>query len=161
MNISFFLFCLHIDTILLFKSRFLAGCIIFLTGFILILIAFISCILARNNQTKREKIPISKPIINGKIEQSISSSPVVRIITKESSTETDDYISKKLNKTEELNIETKTNHLILSDGYLEFYQPDAESGLIRPLTIRTDTSKHYTKNVSFNNRFLLPRSVNQ
>ncbi len=122
------------------------------------MITFISCLLARNNQTKRENISISKPTINGKNhEQSISSSPIVRIITKESSTETDDYISKKLNKTEELNIETKTNHLILSDGHLEFYQPDAESGLIRPLTIRTDTPKY----VSFNNRFLLPRSVNQ
>jgi len=116
------------------------------------LISFISCLLARNNQTKREKISILKPTINGKNhEQSISSSPIVRIITKESSTETDDYISKKLNKTEELNIETKTNHLILSDDH------DSESGLIRPLTIRTDIPKY----VSFNNRFLLPRSVNQ
>jgi hypothetical protein len=65
-----------------------------------------------------------------------------------------------VNKTEELNSETKTNHLILSEGYLEFYQPDAESGLIRPLTTRPDTPKHYTKCVSFHNRFLLPRSIN-
>ena len=64
---------------------------------------------------------------------------------------------KSLPKIEEINTETKTNHLILSEGYLEFYQPDAESGLLRPLTLRTDTSKHYKKYVSFHNRFVLPR----
>jgi hypothetical protein len=100
---------------------------------------------------------------NGKIEQSLTP-PVVRIVTKESSTTTDnneEHFSLKMNKTEELNIETKNNQLILSEGYLEFYQPDTESGLIRPLTIRTDTPKNYTKYVSFNNPFLLPRSINQ
>jgi len=50
-----------------------------------------------------------------------------------------------MNKTEEIDFETKTNHLILSEGYLEFYQPDAESGLIRPLSIRKDISPRYTK----------------
>lgn len=139
-----------LDTILLFKSRFLAGCILFLIGFILLLIAFLSCILARTNQKS------SKTTIHNKMEQP---SPIARkITTKETSTETDDYnISTKINKIEEINNDTKTNHLILSEGYLEFYQPDAESGLIRPLRIRSDTPEHYSKDISFHNRFVLPR----
>ena len=180
---SFFI----LDTIVLFKSRFLAGCILILIVFILIVVAFISCILSRNNQTKREKILTLKPVINEAMEkinkpevQQSSLLPAARIIntrsilTKESSTATDDdivykkksndyfmsrkidagHITLKMNKNE-----TDTNHLILSQGYLEFYQPDAKSGLIRPLTIRTDTPKRYTKSVSYHDRFRSPRSL--
>jgi hypothetical protein len=134
---------LFLEIIHLFKSRFIVGCILFLVGFIFLLIIFISCILSKKKQTKEE--------VNN--QQSLSSSGV-RIVTKESATENP-------RKLDGLNAETNSNHLILSEGYLEFYQPDAESGLIRPLTLRKDTPKHYTKYVSFHNRFLSPRSVNQ
>jgi hypothetical protein len=175
------------DAILLLKSRFLAGCILILAGVILILIAFISCFLARNNKTQREKISITKSVINNtntkSIQPSVSSLPNVRtvnnrsILTNELSTATDDdknlngyCISReidgeqfplKTNKIEQINSESKSNHLILSEGYLEFYQPDAESGLIRPLNIQADIPKRHTKYVSSPHRFLLPRPVNQ
>ena len=181
--------CISLDAILLFKSRFLAGCIIIIVGLILLLIAFISCFLARNNKSKREKVLISKPNVK-EIQQKVSSSPpplTVQIVTKnrsiltkESSTATDDDETRtnlngycvtseinteqyplKTNKTTQFDSESKANHLILSEGYLEFYQPDAESGLIRPLNIRTDIPKRHTKYVSSPNRFLLPRPVNQ
>ena len=45
-----------LDTILLLKSRFLAGCVLILIGFILILLIFISCFLAKDNQTKQKNI---------------------------------------------------------------------------------------------------------
>jgi hypothetical protein len=124
------------------------------------------------------------------IQQKVSSPPpptAVRIVTKnrsiltkESSTATDDnencknlngycvtseinteQFPLKTNKTSQVDSESKANHLILSQGYLEFYQPDAESGLIRPLNIRTDIPKRHTKYVLSPNRFLLPRPVNQ
>lgn len=59
-----------LDAILLFKSRFLAGCILVLIGFLLLLIALLSWFLARNNrrqQQQRNKVkqpPASaKPLI--------------------------------------------------------------------------------------------------
>ncbi|CAF4997500.1 unnamed protein product, partial [Rotaria socialis] len=42
--------------ILLFKSRFLAGCILFSVGFLLVLIVFVSWFLARNNRQQRKKL---------------------------------------------------------------------------------------------------------
>lgn len=58
------------------------------------------------------------------------------------STERDNrHFSIKVNHTEDRNFITKSDQLILSEGYLEFYQPDIESGLIRPLNLRADTSK--------------------
>jgi hypothetical protein len=129
---------------------------------------FFSFLLARKNKTKRECIPTPKPIMNGSIRsveqitkpeiQQILSPPIVRIennrsiFTKESSTETDDeHLNNIYQSNEHFNLETKSNHLILSEGYLEFYQPDAESGLIRPLTKRADAPKRYTKYISSNN----------
>jgi hypothetical protein len=139
MSIGSLFFCCCLDTILLFKSRFIAGCILFLIGFIFLVIVFISCVLSKTRRA-------SKPEVNDRQSS-------IRIVTKESATETDE----NPRKTEELNVETTSNHLVLSDGYLEFYQPDAESGLIRPLTLRTDTPKHYTKYVSFHNRSHVPQ----
>ena len=130
-------FCFFLlDTILLFKSRFLAGCILFLVGFLFLVIVFISCVLSKTKRTP------SKTEINRQ------QSPI-RVATKESTTETDESPRKT---------ETINNHLISSDGYLENYQPDVESGLIRPLNLRKDTPKLYTKCVSFHDRFLLPQA---
>lgn len=61
-----------LDTILLFKSRFLAGCILLLIGFVLISMVCISCSLARNMRTKRKETTIEKR----NIEQPSSPSPV-------------------------------------------------------------------------------------
>ncbi|CAF4015717.1 unnamed protein product [Rotaria sordida] len=69
--------------------------------------------------------------------------------------------SLKMNNIEESNFQTSTNGLILSEDYLEFYQPDVQSGLIRPLTIRTNTPKYYKKNLSSHHRFLLSQSIDQ
>ena len=132
MKISDLILCFFsLDTILLFKSRFLAGCILFLVGFLFLVIVFISCVLSKTKRTAT-KTEINPP-------------PPVRVVTKESTIETDE----NPRKTEAIN-----NHLILSDGCLETYQTDVESGLIRPLNLRTDSSKRYTKCVSFHDRFL-------
>jgi hypothetical protein len=162
MNIS----CSFLEAFLLFKSRFLTSSVLILIGFILIFIAFISCYFVRNTKTKhitKTTIPNAQVIEQRnqpEIQQKFSS-PIPRIennrlvLKKEFSTATDDdeddytsngyCVSLNMNKTEEMDFETKTNHLILSEGYLEFYQPDAESGLIRPLSIRKDMSPRYTK----------------
>lgn len=62
----------------------------------------------------------------------------------------------RINHTGDYNFVKKPDHLILSEGYLEFYQPDVESGLIRPLTLRTETPKSSRNS----NRFHLPKPVN-
>ncbi|CAF2718857.1 unnamed protein product [Rotaria sp. Silwood2] len=128
--------------------------------------------------------PINKP----EIQQSLSI-PIVRIINnrsilmKESTTTTttdndnneyknsngfcsltktnEECFPLNMNNTEESNFQSSRNGLILSKGYLEFYQPDAQSGLIRPLTIRTNTPNHYKKKISSHHRFLLSRSLDQ
>ncbi|CAF0879133.1 unnamed protein product [Adineta steineri] len=183
----------------LFKSRFLTGSILILMAFILLLIAFLSCFLTINNRTKEKKKLTSKLIINhnkkskSQIIEQINkpqiqktlSSPIIQIVnnrsvsTNKSITSNNNLNFKNLNgyyvprntneecyslkidQIEDINYETKTNHLILSEGYLEFYQPDAESGLIRPLTIPKDIPKRYTKYAPSQHRFLLPRPINR
>ncbi|CAF0904543.1 unnamed protein product [Adineta steineri] len=183
----------------LFKSRFLTGSILILIAFILLLIAFLSCFLTINNRTKEKKKLTSKLIINhnkkskSQIIEQINkpqiqktlSSPIIQIVnnrsvlTNKSTTSNNNLNFKNLNgyyvprkmdeecyslkidQIEDINYETKTNHLILSEGYLEFYQPDAESGLIRPLTIPKDIPKRYTKYAPSQHRFLLPRPINR
>ncbi|CAF5207255.1 unnamed protein product, partial [Rotaria magnacalcarata] len=46
----------HDAAILLFKSRFLAGCILVSIGFLLVLLVFVSWFLARNNRQQRKKL---------------------------------------------------------------------------------------------------------
>ncbi|CAF4265584.1 unnamed protein product, partial [Rotaria magnacalcarata] len=43
--------------------------------------------------------------------------------------------------------------------YLEYYRPDAQSGLIRPLSKRADSSKRHKKYISSRNRLHASRSV--
>ncbi|CAF3720803.1 unnamed protein product [Rotaria sp. Silwood1] len=61
----------------------------------------------------------------------------------------EEFFSLKMNNTNESNIPISTNNLILSKDYLEYYQPDSQSGLIRPLNIHTNRLKYYNKK-SFN-----------
>lgn len=124
--------------------------------------AFISCYLTRNNKTKNTT-PTVQLLEHRHLPE--LSTPIARIVnnrlvtTKETSTTTDDNENsndyhESFNRTKENNFETKTNHLILSEGYLEFYHPDAESGLIRPLSIGKNMSQRYTKYISSHNQFL-------
>jgi uncharacterized membrane protein len=254
MNFFFFFF---LAAILLFKSRFLASCILVFVGFLLILIALISWFLAKNNRQQREKLKaklpektsVEKPLISPikeitsptKTKDIIPSSPPIkqtnkpsspppppppppplppaivhishspmlekkpstppgirrpnikRTITRESSTATDDddddginsYLrhhqtlppvptkideeyeerfSLKMNKSEELGLGCLTNgsnnnDLILSHGYADFYQPDSQTGLIKPLNIRHDPPQRYKKYVSSYSKFVLPRPL--
>jgi uncharacterized membrane protein len=224
--------------ILLFKSRFLAGCILVFVGFLLVLIALLSWFLARSNQQQRQKFrskspaktSMEKPLISPvkelispitmneiipSIEKTnkspsppppatvhISHSPILekkpltpppiqRTITRESSVATDDdddinsflrnyqplppvptkideeyeeRFSLKMNKSEELGLGSLTNgihnnDLILTHGYADFYQPDQQTGLIKPLNIRKDPPQRYTKYVSSYSKFVLPQPI--
>ncbi|CAF5186924.1 unnamed protein product [Rotaria magnacalcarata] len=69
------------------------------------------------------------------------------------------YNSLKMNNIKESSFETNTHNLILSEGYLEYYRPDAQSGLIRPLSKRADSSKRHKKYISSRNRLHASRSV--
>lgn len=76
---------LLLDDLLLIKSRFLAGCILLLIGFILILIVLVSCLLARKkSKSKGKEMRITRRRPNGNIEQS-SSSPIAHPIIIDSS----------------------------------------------------------------------------
>ena len=50
-----------LDAILLFKSRFLAGCILVLIGCLLLLIALLSWFLARNNRRQQQRNKVKQP----------------------------------------------------------------------------------------------------
>ena len=63
-NICFF----FLAAILLFQSRFLAGCILFSVGFLLLLITIFSWFLARNNR-KQRKILNKKLVIKSSVEK--------------------------------------------------------------------------------------------
>lgn len=70
-----------------------------------------------------------------------------------------------MNKSEELGLGYLTNginhnEMILSHGYTDFYQPDMQTGLIKPLNIRKDPPQRYTKYVSSYSKFVLPRPLN-
>ena len=85
-----------LGAILLFKSRFLAACILVFVGFLLLLIALLSWFLARNNRKQREKFraksplkpPLEKPLISPvkeivsatETQSTIPSSPIQQII---------------------------------------------------------------------------------
>ena len=58
------------------------------------------------------------------------------------------------------NVEATSNNLLLSEGYLECYRPDAKSGLIRPLTIQDSKQKRYQKSTSSKLQFRLLRTIN-
>ena len=78
--------------------------------------------------------------------------------------EYEDRFSLKMNKSEEhglgcLTNGSHSNDLILSHGYADFYQPDNQTGLIKPLNIRKDPPQRYTKYVSSYSKFVLPRPV--
>lgn len=63
--------CLPLDALLLFKSRFLAACILILIGFVLFLIVVLSWFLARNNQQQlqqRHKLKQTQPPPSPKVE---------------------------------------------------------------------------------------------
>ncbi|CAF3741406.1 unnamed protein product [Rotaria socialis] len=64
-----------------------------------------------------------------------------------------------MNNIRESSFETTTHNLILSEGYLESDRPDAQSGLIRPLSKRADSSKRHKKYISSRNRLLASRST--
>jgi len=69
-----------------------------------------------------------------------------------------------MNKSEELGLGCLTNginnnDLILSHGYTDFYQSNNQTGLIKPLNVRTDPPQRYTKYVSSCSKFVLPRPV--
>lgn len=69
---------LILDAILLVKSRFLAGCILLLIGFVLILIILISCLLARKKpKSKGKDICVTRRILNGNFQQSTAPSIIV------------------------------------------------------------------------------------
>ncbi|CAF3698673.1 unnamed protein product [Rotaria socialis] len=240
--------------ILLFKSRFLAGCILFSVGFLLVLIVFVSWFLARNNRQQRKKLekkllektsaekplivpakenkpstgnnvtipsltttePITKPSTppsplppsanvhisppsilekNPLIHSSIRPANVSTTLTREPSTATDDddddgdglnsflrhyqtlppvpttvnedyeeRFSLRMNKSEELGLGyltngTSTNEPAILHSYANFYQPDQQTGLIKPLDLRKDPPQRYTKYVSSYSKFVLPRPV--
>lgn len=173
------------DTILLFKSRLLAGGILILIFVILLFISCISCIHTRNKDKKRRQRrrqrPVSKTITNGTVpkpesverlnqtQQSVPMPIIHRenhrpILTKDSATITtncnNDCCSLKMNNIRDSNIETTTtNDLILSEGYLEFYRPDAQSGLIRPLAMYKNSTKYQRKFIPSQNRFISSQSV--
>jgi hypothetical protein len=78
--------------------------------------------------------------------------------------EYEDRFSLRMNKSEELGLGClangiNNNDLILSHGYATYYQPDNQTGLIKPLHIRTDAPTRYTKYVSSCSKFVLPRPV--
>jgi hypothetical protein len=226
----------------------LAGCILVLIGFLLLLLAILSWFLARHNKQQRKllaqkltpKTSVEKPLISPvkkppsptenhsiiptspSIEQTNKSSlpppatmhishspmlekksltpPIIRqtniqgLTTRESSIATDDdddndglnsflrhyqtlppvptkideeyeeRFSLKMNKSEEHGLGYLTNginnnELILTHGYADFYQPDNQTGLIKPLTIRKDPPQRYTKYVSSYSKVVLPRPV--
>ncbi|CAF2806786.1 unnamed protein product [Rotaria sp. Silwood2] len=239
------------SAILLFQSRFLAGCILFSVAFLLLLLAAVSWFLARNNRKQQKKLKkkllikksTEKPLVipaketnpSTKINGTIPSStpieqinkprtpppppatvhishlpgveknplihPIIRqtnmpaVLTRESSIATDDddddgdgiysYLrhcqtlppvptkideeyeerfSLKMNKSEEHGLGYLTNginnnELSLSHSYVDFYQPDHQTGLIKPLNIRKDPPERYTKYVSSYSKFVLPRPV--
>ncbi|CAF4736185.1 unnamed protein product [Rotaria sp. Silwood1] len=241
------------SAILLFQSRFLAGCILFSIGFVLLLIAIISWFLARNNRQQQQKLrkkllakkSTEKPLIippketnpsteiNGTIPSStpieqinklpsrtpppqasthisrlpiLEKKPLIRpfirqpnmptALTRESSIATDDdddddgdginsflrhyqtlppvptkideeyeeRFSLKMNKSEELGLGyltngTNNNEHIFSHSYVDYYQPNNQTGLIKPLNIRKDQPQRYTKYVSSYSKFVLPRPV--
>ncbi len=74
--------------ILLFKSRFLAGCILTLAGFLLVFIGLLSWFLARNNRKQQNRLKAKLPV-KPSVEKPLIS-PVKEVIS--SSTETKDTI---------------------------------------------------------------------
>ncbi|CAF1653920.1 unnamed protein product [Adineta ricciae] len=167
----------HQNTLLLFKSRFLTGTILLLVVCSLIFIGFISCFLSKYNQAKQKQISRAKLLRQTarrktelleqplRIDQHRTASlPHMQVgndrnqCMKHSSTMENNYLSLKTHQIDEINLDSKMNHLILPRDYLDFYQPDVESGLIRPLTIEKDVSKRHTRLVPTQNRFLQPHS---
>ena len=78
--------------------------------------------------------------------------------------EYEERFSLKMNKSEELGLGSLTNGInnnefVFSHGYADFYQPDNQTGLIKPLNIRKDPPQRYTKYVSSYSKFVLPRPV--
>ncbi|UJR15206.1 hypothetical protein I4U23_002165 [Adineta vaga] len=173
------------DIFLLFKSRFLTGTILILITFLLLFIAFVSCFLAKYKQMKRKEIlraKLSQKNIQRISEQrtkmdrqktlSLPQMPVGHHRTQfnkhslsminEKNMSNDyhkEYLPLNIHQIQDLNSKSPVNRLILSESYLDFYQPDAESGLIQPLTQRKDLPKRHTQYTSSQNRFLLPRPI--
>ena len=163
-----------VDTILLFKSRFLTGCILSLIVLILFLIAISCCSLLRNRSNKRLS---EKSMINGsrhtspsmeqirKSEITTRSSPSIvplvphrSVFSPDSSTGTDEGNSNdfslprkfdeddslRLSKSDEFHRHPRVNQLVYPDDSLEFCSPNVQSGLIRPLSLRTDQPMRYS-----------------
>jgi hypothetical protein len=78
--------------------------------------------------------------------------------------EYEERFSLKMNKSEEYGLGslingTNTDDLALSHSHAVFYQPDYQTGLIKPLSIRKEPPQRYTKYVSSCSKFVLPRPV--
>lgn len=79
--------------------------------------------------------------------------------------EYEERFSLKMNKSEELGLGYLTNGLnnkeptTISHTYVNFYEPDQQTGLIKPLDMRKDPPQRYTKYVSSYSKFVLPRPV--
>ncbi|CAF0966327.1 unnamed protein product [Adineta steineri] len=79
--------------------------------------------------------------------------------------EYEERFSFKMNKSEELGLGSlmngtnDINNRVISQGHVELYQPDNQTGLIKPLNIGKDQPQRYTKYVSSYSKFVLPRPV--
>ncbi|CAF4563444.1 unnamed protein product, partial [Rotaria magnacalcarata] len=65
----------------------------------------------------------------------------------------EERFSLRMNKSEELGLGyltngTSTNEPTISPSYVNFYQPDQQTGLIKPLDLRKDSPQRYTKYIS-------------
>ncbi|CAF4446563.1 unnamed protein product, partial [Adineta steineri] len=79
--------------------------------------------------------------------------------------EYEERFSFKMNKSEELGLGSlmngtnDINNRVIAQGHVELYQPDNQTGLIKPLNIGKDQPQRYTKYVSSYSKFVLPRPV--